>query len=98
MSGDLAAAGAATGNPYLAIGGMFAEGLGSALGSSGGPSSAMGSAKSGFDSSGWNVIFGDNAKLSTSRSQSEAGNFDQYIPYVLAGVGVLIVWRLTRKR
>ena len=75
--------------------GSFAQGLGSGLGSSAGPSTATGRGESSFDSSGWNVNFGSGT-IESDRSQ--AGNFDQYMPYVLAAVGVVVIWRLTRKR
>lgn len=73
----------------------FASGLGQGLGGSAGPSQASGALDGVFDSSGWNVNFGSGG-IESSRAQS--GDLDKYIPYVIAGVGLLIVWRLTRKR
>lgn len=73
----------------------FAKGLGSALGG-GSPGTAVGKSDPIFDSSGWNVAF--NGDIDAEANKSQAGNFDQYMPYVLAAAGVLIVWRLTKKR
>lgn len=62
----------------------------------GGPSGASGSTNTGFDSSGWAVNFGSG---SAGASGSNGGqDLGQYTPYVLAFVGLLVVWRLTRKR
>lgn len=59
----------------------------------GGPStSAGGTNRSGYDASGWNVNFGGGS-ISSSASDALGG----YLPYVLAGVGVLVLWRMTRK-
>lgn len=73
----------------------FAGSLGGSLG--GQPAQSGVSGQSSFDSSGWNVNFGAGS-IRSDREQKQAGNFDQYIPYVIAAAGVLIVWRLTRKR
>jgi hypothetical protein len=85
---------AATGNPWLAIAGSAAEGLGQAVGSSA-PSTAAGRADSVFDSSGWNVNFGGGS-IEATRSQTD--KLSEYMPYLLLGAGLLVVWRLTRKR
>lgn len=59
----------------------------------GGPSSAGGGTnRSGFDNSGWNVNFG-----SGSVSSSASGALGGALQYVLIGVGVLMLWRMTRK-
>jgi hypothetical protein len=75
--------------------GAVAQGVGAALGGSAGPSEASGRLDGMFDASGWSVNFGAGS-IESSRSQS--GDLDRYVPYVIAGVGLLIVWRLTRKR
>lgn len=79
--------------------GQVAQGVGSALGGAlggtAGPSEASGKLDGMFDSSGWSVNFGAGS-IESSRAQS--GDLDRYVPYVIAGVGLLIVWRLTRKR
>lgn len=76
----------------------------SALGSMatpGGPSSA--SSSSSFDSSGWNVNFGSGG-ITSQRTQADPASVaataraDAYLPYVLAGAALLVVWRMTRKR
>lgn len=83
---------------WEAIAGQFAAGFGQSLGSPGGPSNVTAKADPVFDSSGWNVIFGDGNKLATDRTQREGSNtFDQYVPYVIAAAGVLIVWRMTKR-
>ena len=61
----------------------------------GGPSTATGWNSGALDSSGWNVNFGGG---SIDSARSDAGDMGQYLPYALAFMGVLVVWRLTRKR
>lgn len=75
----------------LSFTGSLSGGLKGGTGGSAGPSSALGGASS-VDASGWNVNFGSGA---VSSSRSDLG---RYVPYVLAAAGVLIVWRMTRKR
>jgi hypothetical protein len=75
----------------------LAEGLAKGLTGGSGPSNVAARSDSMFDSSGWAVNFGA-GNIETRREQSEAGDFDRWIPYVLAAVGVVVVWRLTRKR
>lgn len=81
---------------WQAVAGEFAKGFGQSLASPGGPSNATGRTDSSFDSSGWNVAFGSGS-IDSKRSQTESGSFDQYLPYILAAAGVLIVWRLTKR-
>lgn len=81
---------------WQAVAGEFAKGFGQSLASPGGPSNATGRADSTFDQSGWNVAFGSGS-IEAKRSQTESGSFDQYLPYILAAAGVLIVWRLTKR-
>lgn len=60
----------------------------------GGPSGASGgTAQIGFDSSGWAVNFG-----SGSAGANGGQGLSQWMPYILGGVAVLVVWRMTRKR
>ena len=47
-----------------------------------------------FDSSGWNVNFGSGSIDSTRG----ASGLSDYVPYVLAGLGLLVAWRMYRKR
>lgn len=70
-------------------------GLGQAVGGAAGPSSAALRGESAFDGSGWNINFGSG---SIESSRSQAGELTDYMPYVIVGAAVLIVWRLTRKR
>lgn len=63
-------------------------------GGNAGPSSAGGTSNSGFDSSGWAVNFGTGSANATGSSDP----LGEFVPYVLAGVALLIVWRMTRKR
>lgn len=61
----------------------------------GGPSSAgLRSGDNAFDSSGWNVNFGSGS-IDSARGSEGLGS---YLPYIVAGVGLLIVWRMNRKR
>lgn len=64
----------------------------------GGPSAAGGTTNNGFDTSGWAVNFGTGNASATGSTESPLGNLGGYLPYVLAGVGLLVVWRMTRKR
>ncbi len=73
----------------------FARGLGESLGGGSAPSSSGTGGYSSFDSSGWNVNLGSGSIDST---RSGAGTFDQYLPYALVAVGLVVAWRLTRKR
>lgn len=78
------------------LAGDFASGLGSSLGGGPvGPSEAILRGENMFDSSGWNVNFGA-GKIDSNREQ--AGEFSQYVPYVLAAAAVLIAWRMSRKK
>lgn len=86
-------------DPWTALGGSFLAGFGSSLNSPAGPSNAVARQDSGFDSSGWNVNFGSGGITSSdTRDQGKAGEMNQYMPYILAGAAVLIVWRMTRKQ
>lgn len=61
----------------------------------GGPSTAgLRSGDNSFDSSGWNVNFGAGSIDSTRGGEALGG----YVPYIVAGLGLLIVWRMNRKR
>ncbi len=79
---------------FGSIASSFASGLGQSLNAQ--PSTATGFQTAPFDSSGWNVNFGGGT-IDSNREQSSAGNFDQYMPYALALVAVVIVYRLTRQ-
>ena len=72
-----------------------ALGLGQGLASKP-PTTATGMSNPVTDNSGWNVNFGEGT-IESSRSQSQRGSFDQYLPYVLAAAGVLVIWRMTRR-
>lgn len=76
-------------DPFSAL---FGVGGGLSAGG-GGPSGASGTVNTGFDSSGWAVSFGSGSANATG----SAGGMSQYLPYILAGAAVLIVWRMTRK-
>lgn len=61
----------------------------------GGPSSAgLRSGDNAFDSSGWNVNFGSGSIDSTRGTEGMGA----YVPYILAGIGLLVAWRMFRKR
>lgn len=77
---------------------MTVPALPSITGGAAGPSAAGGTTNTGFDTSGWAVNFGTGNASATGSTDSPVGNLGGYLPYVLAGVGLLIVWRMTRKR
>lgn len=79
---------------------MFPGGapLPSITGGQAGPSMADGMFGGGlFDASGWNVNFGAGS-IAATRSQTPAGDMGQYLPWVVVGVGALLIWRMSRKR
>lgn len=80
-------------DPLTAGVSSFATGLASGL--TGGSSSATSRSDQAFDSSGWNVQFGDGS-IATERTQS--GAMAEYMPYLIFAGGLLIVWRMTRKK
>lgn len=47
-----------------------------------------------FDASGWVVNFGA-GNVESSRAQ--AGPTSEYLPYLLIGGALLVVWRMTRR-
>jgi hypothetical protein len=49
-----------------------------------------------FDNSGWNVTFGQNSGIESSRSQAEA--MQPYLQYALIGAAFLIAWRWLKKK
>jgi len=49
-----------------------------------------------FDNSGWNVTFGANSGIESSRSQTSA--MSQYMPYILAGGALLIALKWIKKK
>lgn len=64
----------------------------------GGPSTAGGGTnKSGFDSSGWAVNFGSGSASATGSAGDPLGG-GEWTPYIVAGVALLIVWRMTRRK
>jgi hypothetical protein len=73
-------------NPFATFGGGL-------TGGQAGPSAAGGTTTSGFDSSGWAVNFG-----SGSAGANGGASLEGYLPYLLAGAGLLLLWRMTRKR
>lgn len=63
----------------------------------GGPSgSGAGMFEGMFDSSGWNVNFGA-GNIESSRAQSQTKPMDEYMPYLILGAALLVVWRMTRR-
>ncbi len=81
--------GGLTGDPYSAAISGLAQGL------TGGTSKADQKSDSMFDGSGWVVQFGD-GKISTDRSQG--GSWSDYAPYLILAAGMIVVWRMTRKK
>lgn len=64
----------------------------------GGPSGASGTTTSGFDASGWAVNFGSGSAGASGSSDGFAGLMNGYTPYILGGLALLAVWRMSRKR
>lgn len=96
MAAD-AATGLLASNPYLAGGSMLMDAM------QGGSSSASGTSTSSFDASGWNVNFGSGtieSKRSSGQPVSTASGEDlaQFMPYIVGVVGLLVVYRLMRKK
>lgn len=60
-------------------------------GAGGASGPATSTSNSGFDNSGWNVTFGDNSPV------TPAASLKSYIPYAIAGVGLLIAWKMYTK-
>ena len=60
-------------------------------GGAAGPSSALGS--SAFDSSGWNVNYGEGDIASGA-----ASGLGQYTQYILLAAGLLIAWRIYKAK
>ena len=91
------AAAAAAMNPWMGVAGSFANGLGQAI-AGGQPGYAAGRNESPLDSSGWVVNFGEGSiDAAYDKTNSQAGAFDQYLPYAVLFVGAMIVWRMTKK-
>lgn len=94
-AGPAAAIGAA--NPWLGVGALAVDAI-----NGGAPGTAAGTSNSAFDSSAWNVNFGsgdiDSQMDKTTSPLGGLGQLDNYMPYAVLFVGVMVVWRLTRKR
>jgi hypothetical protein len=60
------------------------------------PTTSTGQLTNTTDNSGWNVNFGGGS-IASDRRQAGPGGIDQYMPLILLGVGVLVLWRMTRK-
>lgn len=104
-AGDAVLTGASVANPWIGVAGAFANGLGKGMGSSApaGPSNAQGRSEAVFDNSGWNISFGEGDITSTSEKTTSTGaggmgNVNDYMPYFIAAVGAIILWRMSRKK
>lgn len=104
-AGSAVLAGAAATNPWLGVASAFAGGLGQSMGTApAGPSSAAGRSEAVFDNSGWNVSFGAGNIDSTSEKSTSTGagslggQMTDYLPYFVAAVGAIILWRMSRKK
>lgn len=76
-------------DPYSAVISGAVQGLTS------GAATADQKQQSAFDNSGWNVNFGSGS-IASDRKQSAA--LADYMPYLLLAGGLLVVWRLTRRK
>lgn len=52
--------------------------------------------ENGFDSSGWNVTFGSNSGIESSRAQSS--EMSDYVKYALIAGAVLVAWRYFKSK
>lgn len=68
---------------------------GAMQGLTGGSATADQKSQTGFDNSGWNINFGSGS-IDAQRSQS--GTLSEYLPYMMVGAALLVVWRFTRKK
>lgn len=88
------ASAALTSNPYgaafMAASGVLSQGMSAAPA---GPSQASAANASGFDGSGWIVNYGSG---SASGATSAASPLTGYMPYVLAVIAGLVLWRMTK--
>lgn len=81
-------------NPWASVVGSALSGM--LGGGPAGPSMAYGGSSGGmFDSSGWNVSFGDNSPVTSDRTQQ--GELSQYLPYVIVAGVFLVAWRAFKK-
>ena len=78
------------------LAGSFASGLGGSLNKSAGPSDAVLSNDAGFDGSGWNVTFGSNSGIESSRAESS--QMSEYVQYALIAGAVLVAWRYFKSK
>jgi hypothetical protein len=78
------------------IASSFAQGLGGSLNKSAGPSDAILNGESSFDSSGWNVTFGSNSGIESSRAESS--QMSEYVQYALIAGAVLVAWRYFKSK
>jgi hypothetical protein len=65
-------------------------------GGASGDSTAKGGSVGGaaFDNSGWNITFGNNSGVTSSRSGESA----KYLPYVIAGGALLLALNLMKRK
>ena len=97
MSADSAvlASTAMTGNPYLSMGDMALRGL---TGGSAGPSAANNKQEAAFDSSGWNVTFGNgDIAATTDKNTGGVATMASYAPYIALTVGAIVLWKMFKK-
>lgn len=68
----------------------------SITGGTAGPSEARGStSNAAIDGSGWNIVFGQNNRLESSREEAQA--LAPYMQYIIIGAGLLLAWRLLKR-
>jgi hypothetical protein len=77
---------------WSSIASSFAGGLGS---TPGGSSSAVGASP--FDASGWSVNFGSGS-IDSTRGTGQAGDLQQFLPFVAIAAAMLVAYRLTRRK
>lgn len=97
MAGEEAvlASAAMTGNPYLAMGDMA---LRNVAGGSAGPSAANNKQEAAFDSSGWNVTFGNgDIAATTDKNTGGVATVASYAPYIALSIGAIVLWKMFKK-
>ena len=97
MAGEesVLASAAMTGNPYLSMGDMALKNV---AGGSAGPSAANNKQEAAFDSSGWNVTFGNgDIAATTDKNTGGVATMASYAPYIAFTVGAIVLWKMFKK-
>jgi hypothetical protein len=106
MSAAEAVGAAGAVNPYVGLG-VAALGAVGSISKPAGPSSAdsVFSTNLGFDNSGWNVSFGNNAPITSTSDKTTSqggagglsGNIQTYLPYAILFVAAIVALKVFKK-